>query len=270
MFITRTISGAVLILVIFSAMIFGGPVWLVLTGLLSVIALFELYRVFGLHKTPGAIIGYIADAALYTVLWFDARFILLVIMAYFIIIMALYVISWPKLNVSDISRYIFSFIYAGLCMSFLYTLNAMDNGLYFMWLIFIAAWVSDTFAYCVGMLIGKHKLPSSLRSLSPKKSIEGCIGGIVGAALVGFFYGMWVDANVSILPGISCMLVFAIAGGIGSVVSQIGDLCASAVKRNCDIKDYGKLIPGHGGIMDRFDSIIFVAPIIYYIVYLIA
>ena len=257
MFVTRTISGAVLVLVIFSAMIYGGPVWLVLTALLSLIALVELLRVFDLHKSIGAIPAYLMDILLYVFLGFDMReFVVMVIAAYFILLMALYVIMWPKLIVTDITKYLFSFIYAGLCN--------MKNGLYFMWLVFIAAWVSDTCAYITGMLIGKHKLPSTL---SPKKSIEGCIGGIVGAALVGFFYGMWADSHVEL--GINCMLVFAIAGGVGSIVSQIGDLCASAVKRNCDIKDYGKLIPGHGGIMDRFDSIIFVAPIIYYIVYIV-
>ena len=132
-----------------------------------------------------------------------------------------------------------------------------------MWLVFICAWGCDTCAYCVGMMIGKHKMAPVL---SPKKSVEGGIGGIVGAALIGALYALainrWSNAGASILE-------FAIIGAVGGAISQIGDLAASAIKRNYNIKDYGKLIPGHGGILDRFDSVIFTAPIIYYLAVLL-
>ena len=109
------------------------------------------------------------------------------------------------------------------------------------------------------MLIGKHKLAPIL---SPKKSIEGGIGGILGAALIGVLYGLainyWGNAAADLLQ-------YAIICGVGGMISQIGDLAAAAIKRNHDIKDYGKLIPGHGGILDRFDSVIFTAPIIFYL-----
>ena len=118
-------------------------------------------------------------------------------------------------------------------------------------LIFICSWGCDTCAYAVGILFGKHKMAPVL---SPKKSVEGGIGGIVGAALLGAAYGL-----VFHLDWQGCVILCA-AGG---AVSQIGDLAASAIKRNHDIKDYGHLIPGHGGILDRFDSVIFTAPIIY-------
>ena len=109
------------------------------------------------------------------------------------------------------------------------------------------------------MLIGKHKLAPIL---SPKKSIEGGIGGILGAALIGVLYGLainyWENAAADLLQ-------YAIIGAVGGAISQIGDLAASAIKRYHNIKDYGKLIPGHGGILDRFDSVIFTAPIIFYL-----
>ena len=109
------------------------------------------------------------------------------------------------------------------------------------------------------MLIGKHKLAPIL---SPKKSIEGGIGGILGAALIGVLYGLainyWGNATADLLQ-------YAIIGAVGGAISQIGDLAASAIKRYHNIKDYGKLIPGHGGILDRFDSVIFTAPIIFYL-----
>ena len=99
-----------------------------------------------------------------------------------------------------------------------------------------------------------------------RQSIEGSIGGIVGAALVGAAFGAYMDYALAIG---NLAIALAIVGGVGSVISQVGDLAASAIKRNHDIKDYGKLIPGHGGIMDRFDSVIFTAPITYFLLTLL-
>ena len=122
---------------------------------------------------------------------------------------------------------------------------------------FLSSWGCDTCAYCVGMLIGKHKMAPVL---SPKKSVEGGVGGVIGAALLGLLYAFamnhWGNAG---LDPVFC----AITCGVGGIISQIGDLAASAIKRNYEIKDYGKLIPGHGGILDRFDSVIFTAPVIF-------
>lgn len=128
-----------------------------------------------------------------------------------------------------------------------------------MWLIFLSSWGCDTFAYCTGMLLGRHKLAPVL---SPKKSIEGAVGGVAGAALLGFIYASLFGASMAELdnPQAACTIACAIA----AVISQIGDLAASAIKRNHNIKDYGHLIPGHGGILDRFDSMIFTAPAIYF------
>jgi phosphatidate cytidylyltransferase len=110
------------------------------------------------------------------------------------------------------------------------------------------------------MLFGKHKIAPKL---SPKKSLEGCIGGVIGAALLGYLYALILGNKIT---GISNpRILFAIIGASASVISQLGDMAASAIKRNYDIKDYGRLIPGHGGILDRFDSIIFTAPIVYYL-----
>ena len=127
-------------------------------------------------------------------------------------------------------------------------------------MIFISSWISDTCAYCVGVLVGKHKLAPSL---SPKKSVEGSLGGIAGSVIVGALFGFFIVEKV--ITDQQVTWIFALIGGIGSVVSQIGDLAASAIKRNYEIKDYGNLIPGHGGIMDRFDSIIVTAPMIYFL-----
>ena len=132
--------------------------------------------------------------------------------------------------------------------------------MYIVWLIFLCSWGSDTCAYCVGVLIGKHKMAPKL---SPKKSVEGAVGGIVGTILLTILYG-WIFMEQM---GLTFKYVLILAGisGVGAVISMIGDLAASAIKRNYDVKDFGKLIPGHGGILDRFDSVIFTAPMVYYL-----
>ena len=98
--------------------------------------------------------------------------------------------------------------------------------------------------------------------LSPKKSIEGAIGGIIGPMLIGGIYGAVINSRISV----NAPVVFAVACGVGALISIIGDLAASAIKRDHSVKDYGKLIPGHGGIMDRFDSTIFTAPVVYIVI----
>jgi phosphatidate cytidylyltransferase len=107
------------------------------------------------------------------------------------------------------------------------------------------------------MLIGRHKMAPVL---SPKKSIEGAVGGVVGAVLLGAIFGHILLQGIFEYPAIMCGVIC----GVGALISMIGDLAASAIKRNFQIKDYGNLIPGHGGILDRFDSVIFTAPVIYY------
>ena len=147
-------------------------------------------------------------------------------------------------------------------LSFVFLTRELEHGVYLVWMIFINSWISDTCAYLTGVMAGRHKLAPVL---SPKKSVEGSVGGIVGSALAGALFGYYLDA---VLGTGQLTLLLAAVGGVGSVISQIGDLAASAVKRNYDIKDYGNLIPGHGGIMDRFDSVIFTAPITYFLIIL--
>ena len=126
------------------------------------------------------------------------------------------------------------------------------------WLIFLTAFGADIMAYFTGMLLGKHKL---CPKISPKKTIEGSIGGILGSVI---FCGMFA---YFVIPQL--LLHCIIIGVLGGIVSQLGDLTASIFKRKMGIKDYGNLIPGHGGIMDRFDSVLFTAPMIYYYITLV-
>lgn len=174
-----------------------------------------------------------------------------------IYLFAILILSHGKYSVEQISLCFFSILYiiTGFT-SIIYVHDYEVGGAYLYLIVFIGAWITDIFAYFCGMLLGrggKHKL---IPDVSPKKTVEGAIGGVVFCILsmiaLGFIIEAFTDYHANIL-------VFAIAGLIVSVVAQIGDLSMSVIKRHYGIKDYGKLFPGHGGILDRFDSIIAVS-----------
>ena len=130
------------------------------------------------------------------------------------------------------------------------------NGKILIWYVFVCAWGTDVFAYIVGRTIGKHKFSQ----VSPNKSIEGCIGGIIGAVIISLLFTYVL--NVFFMLKFSYILVIGIAICL-SIVRQIGDFAASSIKRYVGIKDFSNLIPGHGGMLDRIDSVIFIAPFAY-------
>ena len=248
MFKTRLLSGIVLMAITIALMVYGGyPLFFVIT-LISV----------GMEKTMPALIGYISSIVT-DVLILNNGFEELVmwLILTLMVLMACYVIAYPKYNSEQMTMLMFGLIYVTVMLSFVFKVRYVSNGILLVWFIYIGSWGSDTCAYCVGKLIGKHKMPSKL---SPNKTIEGCVGGIAGAALIGFIFAMvfWGKGQM--------LWQLPIIGAVSAVISQIGDLTASAIKRNHNIKDYGNLIPGHGGILDRFDSVIFTAPIVFYLV----
>lgn len=260
MFATRLISG--IILVGLALLIVGsGGLWLFAASAgISCVGLFELYRVMKMEdKLPG-MAGYGAALAYYGLVWFNQeKFIMLVAVSFLMLLMTIYVVTFPKYGTEQITVAFFGIFYVAVMFSYLYQTRMMADGAYLVWLIFLSSWGCDTCAYCVGMLFGKHKLAPVL---SPKKSVEGAVGGVIGAALLGFLYALFFGSHMDEVanPRLAC----SIACGIAAVISQIGDLAASAIKRNHQVKDYGHLIPGHGGVLDRFDSMLFTAPAIYF------
>lgn len=263
-FLERTISGIVLVIIILAAALLGGPVMYGLTLTLSLVGIFEIYKTVGIEKKSIGVVGYIGCICYYiSVYLFEEKYLTLFIIAYLLVLMAAYVFTFPKYTTEQAMLAFFGVIYVAVLMSFMYQLRISDGGQFTFWLIFISSWGCDTCAYLVGVTCGKHKMAPIL---SPKKSIEGAIGGVIGAALIGAVYGHFVGDYIDIG---NAVVGFAIVCGITGLVSMLGDLTASAIKRNYDIKDYGKLIPGHGGVLDRFDSIIFTSPIIYYLVTLV-
>ncbi len=261
MFITRTISGFILVVIVALAFYLGPLATNILMCFVSLVGVMELLRVYKLNKRVIGWINYIFTIGYYALLYFmDDRFTLPLIVLYVLIIMALFVLTYPKYTDKEILEGFLPFFYVAMMLSFVYRIRGLEHGGILVILIFVSSWGNDTCAYLVGRAIGKHKMSPKL---SPKKSVEGLIGGIVGAALLGALFGFLFDRYVDTLA--MAPVIFAVIGGIGALPAVVGDLAASAIKRNNDIKDYGKLIPGHGGVMDRFDSIIFTAPIVYYL-----
>ena len=190
--------------------------------------------------------------------------ILLIFITGFIGILYVYIFMYPRFKFQQVSNSVFGMLYVGLTLSFIYYIRELPGGIYLVWMPFISAWFSDTCAYFVGVLIGKHKMTPRL---SPKKTYEGAAGGVLGATVGSAILGLvFTLANHT---GAVSILSFACMGLVGSVASMCGDLSASAIKRNNDVKDFGKIIPGHGGVLDRFDSVIFTAPMVYFLMILL-
>lgn len=260
MFKTRLLSGIVLVIIALVTIITGGDVLFFLLAAISLIGMSELYKIAEIEKKSLGFLSYAAALAYYGIIRAGRTdMIIFLAIVFLILLMAAYVFTFPKYKANQVMTAYFGLFYVAVMLSYIYQTRLLKEGAFLVWLIFLCSWGSDTCAYCVGMLIGKHKMAPVL---SPKKSVEGGVGGVLGAALLGSLYA----AAINHFAGAGAnALHYALICGVGSLIAQVGDLAASAIKRDNDIKDYGKLIPGHGGILDRFDSVIFTAPVIYYL-----
>ncbi len=263
MFKTRLISGIVLVVVALVTIISGGPILYGTLLLTSLVGVRELYRAVKVEEgSTGilAVVGYVGVISYYILLILELNaYIMIDVIFILVALMAVYVFSYPKYRSEQVMAAFFGILYVAVMLSYIYQTRNLQDGAFVVWLIFLCSWGCDTCAYCVGMLIGKHKMSPKL---SPKKSIEGAVGGVVGAALLGGIYAAVAGPH---MQGSSPVVQYALICAVGALISMVGDLAASAIKRNHGIKDYGKLIPGHGGILDRFDSVIFTAPVIYFL-----
>jgi len=274
---TRIISGVIMAAGGLLALWAGGYIAGLVVMFIALGAYYELCKAcktIDNEKRPvnvATVVGYIAIIAFYAnLLWGPKELsniinpvILLVVVLWEL---AVYVFTYPRFKTAQIMAGAFNLLYAPLMLSYLYPImTEFEHGKYLVFLVFVASSISDACAYFVGVKFGKHKLAPLV---SPKKSIEGSVGGILGAAIIGLIYGI-ILYNTGIFPQFAVVWGFALIGGVGSVISQIGDLAASAIKRDHEIKDYSHLIPGHGGIMDRMDSICVTTPIIYYLALLL-
>lgn len=252
-----------LLLVVFSSYI----VYPIVLAVISVIALFEILRVMKSHKEWAISIPAFIFTPVFPILAYFIKgewtvYYLLILAAYLFVymmwLMGVSVFSRGSIAFYRISEVFVAVTYVTVAFSSLSLLRYLnkDVGVFSVILVFVIAWISDVFAFFTGSLIGKHKL---IPEVSPKKTVEGAIGGVVFATVACLVYGLIIDL---IMTDIRVnYILLAVFGLVLSVVSQLGDLVASLIKREYGAKDYGTIFPGHGGIMDRFDSPIAVAAI---------
>ena len=162
-----------------------------------------------------------------------------------------------KISIVDIAISLFGIFYIVLFTMFVPLIAGLEHGKVLIWYVLTTSWGTDVFAYIFGRRIGKHKFSK----ISPKKSIEGCIAGTIGAVILSLIYTFCINKFMGFL--IAPYLHIVVASVILSVIGQFGDFAASSIKRFNEIKDFSHLIPGHGGLLDRVDSLIFIAPFAY-------
>lgn len=260
---TRILSAVVALPILIFIVVSGGY-WLQAgVALLGLIGMHEFYRAVSKQQNGTHWIAY-CFAVVYLafperLVYGDALFAVFV--SLFVVALLIHsVLRHTKTNTNEMLTAFFGFFYACFLLSHIFLVREYTHGKLMIWLAFIAAFGCDTGAYFTGVFLGKHKL---IPALSPKKTVEGSVGGIVTATLLSVLYGVWIERSFT-LDGVNVLLLCALTGFFGSFLAQIGDLAASAIKRQSGIKDYGNLLPGHGGVLDRFDSVLLTAPVLYY------
>lgn len=263
--IKRTITGVVGLPILAAVLIFANTIVMdIFTAAIACISMYEYFHCFKLSNkgNPTQILGYLF-CILIVFTHFVDKFLLYSIMCAVIpvsllILFAELVLSKGKKTIKDIAITMLGICYIPLMIIYLSLVRNMDlghnlDGKILIWFVLIASWGSDVFAYFIGRHFGKHKLTK----ISPNKTVEGAVAGIVGATILGIIYA--VLCNTLWSAGINYLLIGIIVAVL-SIIGQVGDLAASSIKRYCEVKDFSELIPGHGGMLDRIDSIIFVLP----------
>lgn len=259
----RTVTGAVMTAVFVVPCIFSEYiVYPIVIALLCAMAVFEMLRVLGLHKHAAVSLpAYLIGAAMPIGAYFADRLegghrdyyliMALALVIYLVYLLALAVILRGGLKFSSVSGVFMTVAYITVSFTALTLLRYIEMGVFVFVIVFISSCVCDIFAYFTGYLFGKHKL---IPEISPKKTVEGAIGGTAFAVGGLLLYVFIVDR---VADGVSVnYLLAAVYGLVLAVVGQLGDLIASFIKREYGIKDYGRLLPGHGGVLDRFDSML--------------
>ena len=260
----RIITSIVAICILAPVLIFSHTfIFPLALSVVTLISLYEIFKCVGVVKKlyvtiPFYVYGLAAPFIMrYAPAGTPMAFALISFMVgalYLIYLFSLIIWSHGKLRFSDmLSVFAIAVYIIGAMSSILYVRDYGEAGKYLYLLIFIGAWTTDIFAYFTGYLFGKHKL---IEDVSPKKTIEGSIGGIVFCSISFVVFGIVVD---TFFDRDANILFLALSGIAISVISQVGDLIMSVVKRHYGIKDYGKLFPGHGGVLDRFDSVLAVS-----------
>lgn len=232
----------------------------ILFSLIAVVAMDEYLKAVSKVCKPIKWIGYLSCIIVAIINFIPEQYlasILLISIPSIILILFAHIIATDmKITFKDIAYTLLGICYIPVFIMFLSLIDGMENGKILLGYLFMAAWGTDTFAYFIGCRIGKHKFSK----VSPKKSIEGCIAGTVGATALMLIYTLILNNSFSFEYS---YLMIGISGIVLSLIGQLGDFSASCIKRYVDIKDYSNLLPGHGGMLDRIDSVLFIAPFAY-------
>lgn len=255
---TRILSSLILLPLIIVIYLGGPSLWAV-AFLIAIMGVSEFYRGFeNLKVKPSRLIGWISAITLYAIIIFNGDETLFFLWFYGVVALSLlYLFSIDNRQLIDGMATAMGAFYVVFFSAHIVLIDKSAKGP-MVWTVILAAFGTDIFAYFSGYLFGKHKL---CPKISPKKTIEGAIGGVLGSVLLCTLFGFLVFGE--------SIIHFIVVGFLGSIIAQLGDLTASIFKRKMGIKDYGNLIPGHGGILDRFDSVLFTAPFVYYYVIMV-
>lgn len=260
--VKRIITGVCLIATVIPVLIFSYT-WIfpLVISLISVVCLYEMVRCMGMHKNIAMTMPLYLCAAAFPFLlrFYENDFYVAGMAAIAIISYVAYVFVWVifskgTIEYTDACTMCLTAFYIIFALNMIVYIRDYPDGQYMYILILVGAWVTDTFAYFTGRLFGKHKLAPDV---SPKKTVEGAIGGVVFCSVGFVVTGLIIDA---FFDGVSPnYLYLAISGLLVGIISQSGDLIMSVIKRHYGIKDYGNILPGHGGMLDRVDSMLAVA-----------
>ena len=268
MSIKRILSGIVLFPIFALILIFGNKYLVdVFVSIIAIMSLHEFYKAFRGKASPIQWTGYITAGLISFIHLLPGEYVLpaitLLILMNILVLFAQCIVTNLKRNINDIAISLFGICYIVFFLMFAPLIrDSLENGKILIWYVFFSAWGTDIFAYFIGKRFGKHKFTQ----ISPKKSIEGCIAGIFGAIIINIVYTLICNSIFG--TSFNYLYIFVLSIFL-SVISQIGDLAASSVKRYCEIKDFSNLIPGHGGILDRIDSVIFILPFAYFLLSII-
>lgn len=231
-------------------------------SIIAVLSLNEFYNAFKQTSKPMKWIGYVFAIAIAFIHVIPTAYtknsLQLLVPNLITILFLVIVVTDMKYTIKDMAITLLGIAYILGFIVFIPLLRGIENGSYFVWYIIVIAWGTDIFAYLVGKKFGKHKFSK----ISPNKSIEGCVAGIIGAILMSLLYTLVINYIAKL--NISYMYILFVSWAL-SILSQIGDFAASSIKRYVGIKDFSNLIPGHGGMLDRIDSVIFIAPFAYFL-----
>ncbi|MBQ3115021.1 MAG: phosphatidate cytidylyltransferase [Clostridia bacterium] len=249
----RVITGTVCALILIAVLLSHEIVLKIGVSVIAALSVYEVLKVTDIEKYKIPTVSAVLFALVFTC--FKQ-----IIFLYFIIILffGYFMFGKKQMQFEEISKAFFISVFVPMLYGYLILIRGMEHGQILVWTVFVISLLTDTFAYFTGCLIGKHKLAPVI---SPKKTVEGAIGGFFGSVLGMIGLCFVFDSNGLVANYFNAIVIAVVC----SAVSQFGDLCASSIKRQYGIKDYGNIMPGHGGMMDRFDGVIFTAPAVYYL-----